>query len=94
MKWEKGRGFLANVPSFFLLTSRTAEGERWASAAALAAGPGHGGGRGQRGKREGAMGSRFPSPISEEGGRREGCDGHGHGGRAAAMGSASRGGQG
>ena len=55
---------------------------------------GHGGGRGKGGKRQGGAGDRFPSPISEEGTRREGCDGPGHGGRAAAMGSASRGGQG
>ena len=43
---------------------------------------------------EGGAGDRFPSPISEEGTRREGCDGPGHGGRAAARGSASRGSQG
>src|SRR6185312_5124018 len=48
--------------------------------------------RGEKGQ-DGAR-SRFPSPISEEGAHREGCDGHGHGGRAAAMGSASRGSQG
>ena len=36
----KGRGFLANVPSFFLLTRRTEEG------ALGAGGPGHVGGRG------------------------------------------------
>ena len=83
---------MANVPSFFLLMRRTEEGGRWAPAAALAGGPGHGGGRGQRGKREGAMGSRFPSPISEERPRREGRNGHGRGSRAAAMGSVGRGG--
>ena len=31
------------------------------------------------------MGSRFPSPISEERARREGRNGHGRGGRAAAV---------
>ena len=58
---------------------------RWAPAAALAGGPGHGGSRGQGGKREGAMGSRFPSPISEERARREGRGSHGRGGQAAAV---------
>ena len=44
------------------------------------------------GKGVGAMGSRFPSPISEERARREGRNGHGRGGRAAAVGSVGRGG--
>ena len=56
----------------------------WATAAAE--------GRGERGRA--APGTDSPPQISEEVARREGCDGHGHGGRAAAMGSASRGGQG
>ena len=64
-------------------------GERAAPAALRACG-----GREKGGKGQGGAGDRFPSPISEEGTRREGCDGPGHGGRAAAMGSASRGGQG
>ena len=55
-------------------------------------GPGHGGGRGQGGKREGAMGSRFPSPISEERAHRDGRNGHGCDGRAVAVGSVGRGG--
>ena len=38
------------------------------------------------------MGSRFPFPISEERARREGRNGHGRGGQAAAVGSAGRGG--
>ena len=52
------------------------------------------GSRGEGKKGQDDAWSRFPSPISVEGARREGCDGHGRGGRAAAMGSASRGGQG
>ena len=39
------------------------------------------------------MGSRFASPILEEGARREGHNGHGRGGWAAAVGSSSRGSQ-
>ena len=55
---------------------------------------GHGGGREVGEKGQGGAGDQFPSLISEEGTRREGCDGPGHGGWVAAMGSASRGGQG
>ena len=91
---RKGRGLWANMPFFFLLTRRTKEGEAQGASggprrrprAQRRPGPGE--------KREEATRSRFPSPISEEGTRREGCDGPGHGGRAAAMGSASKGGQG
>ena len=38
-----------------------------------------------RGKGQVDAGIRFPSSISEEGARREGCGGHGRGGPAAAM---------
>ena len=38
------------------------------------------------GKGQGDAGIRFPSSISEEGARREGRDGHGLGGQAAAVG--------
>ena len=39
--------------------------------------------RGEKG--QGDAGIRFPSSISEEGARREGCGGHGRGGQAAAV---------
>ena len=52
---------------------------------------GLGGGRGEGEKGQDDARSRFPSPISEEGPRREGCGGRGHGGRAAAAGSAGGG---
>ena len=55
---------------------------------------GLGGGRGDGEKGQDDARSRFPSPISEERARREGRNGHGRGGRAAAMGRASRGGHG
>ena len=38
------------------------------------------------GKGQGNDEIRFPSSISEEGARREGCDGHGLGGQAVAVG--------
>ena len=79
------------MPFFFLLTSRTEEGGR-APAPALAGGPGHGSGRvgGEMG--QAGAGYRFPASILEERARREGRDGHGHGGQAVAMGSVGRGG--
>ena len=52
------------------------------------------GSRGEGKKGQDGARSRFPSPISEERAHREGRNGHGRGGRAAAVGSASRGGQG
>ena len=84
----EGEGLKGKIAPFFLLPTQS----RGGGALGAAGGPGHGGGRGQGGKREGAMGSRFPSPISEERPRREGRNGHGRGGRAAAMGSVGRGG--
>ena len=41
---------------------------------------------GDRGKGQGDAGIQFPSSISEEGARREGREGHGRGGQAAAVG--------
>ena len=49
---------------------------------------GRGGGREEGEKGPGGARSRSPSPISEKGPCREGCGGRGHGGRAAAAGSA------
>ena len=62
----EGEGLKGKIAPFFLLPMQSRGGGHWVPAAALAGGPGHGGGRGQGGKREGAMGSRFP-PISVEG---------------------------
>jgi len=45
-------------------------------------------------KGSGALGVRFPSPISEKGACRSGRGSHGRGGRTAAMGGAGRGGSG
>ena len=52
---------------------------------------GRGGGREEGEKGPGGARSRSPSPISEEGPRREGCGGRGRGGRVAAAGSAGGG---
>jgi len=91
---RKRRGLRAKQPfiSFLSTESRGGGAGRRRRPSPAAQGTAAAGARGER--ERGATGSRFPSPISEEGARREGRNGHGRGGRAAAVGSASRGGQG
>ena len=60
----------------------------WAGGLGLKGGQDHGE------KGSGALGVRFPSPISEKGACRSGRGGHGHGGLTAAMGGVGRGGSG
>ena len=79
----EGEGLKGKIAPFFLLPTQN----RGGGALDAGGGPGHGGGRGKGEKGERAPGSRFPSPISEEGARKEGC--HGGGRRPVLAGAAA-----
>ena len=86
MNRNKSRGVWVKWHVFFLpLAEKQGRGRRNAGGARPVA-LGHGGGREVGEKGQVGAGDQFPSLISEEGTRREGCDGPGHGGRAAEKG--------
>ena len=87
----EGEGLKGKIAPSSSSLRRAEEGGRWERAAALAGGPGHGGGRGQGGKRKGPAGNHFPLLIWAEAVCRGGAMAAGGGRRPACAAAALRG---